>query len=446
MRILRSLLLAFWLTFLMLPSVSAQNDGVLWLTAEGAVTPAMSVYIQRGLHEAQTRGAQLVVLQLNTPGGQVSIMEDIVRALRASPLPVVVYVAPRGAMAGSAGTVITLAGHLAAMAPETAIGAASPVGPQGEDLEQTLEAKTKEILKAMARSLAEGRPPQAIRLIESTIDEARAVTAAEALQAGMVDIVAADRADLLRQLDGRQVTTAAGSVTLRTQGAAVQEMPHTITEQLLQLLTNPNIVFLLLAVGAQAVLIELSSPGGWVSGFVGVICLALAFYGMGILSVNWFGLVFIVTAFVLFLLDIKAPTHGALTVAGLGSFIAGALVLFNSPGTPDVQHVSVPLVVGTALVTAAIFFAAVTAAVRAHRRPVLTGRATLVGQRGEVRTALTPHGLIQAGGELWSAQLTDPAERAAPGEWVEVTGTQGLQLLVRKVQHGFIQEEHSAHE
>ena len=141
MRILRSLLLAFWLTFTVLPAVSAQNDRVLWLTAEGAVTPAMSVYIQRGLHEAQTRGAQLVVLQLNTPGGQVSIMEDIVRALRASPLPVVVYVAPRGAMAGSAGTVITLAGHLAAMAPETAIGAASPVGPQGEDLEQTLRSQ-----------------------------------------------------------------------------------------------------------------------------------------------------------------------------------------------------------------------------------------------------------------------------------------------------------------
>jgi len=446
MRILRSLVLACWLTFAVLPAASAQNDGVLWLTAEGAVTPAMSVYIQRGLHEAQTRGADLVVLQLNTPGGQVSIMEEIVRALRASPLPVVVYVAPRGAMAASAGTVITLAGHLAAMAPETAIGAASPVGPQGEDLQQTLEAKTKEILKAMARSLAEGRPPQAIRLIESTIDEARAVTAAEALQAGMVDIVAADRADLLRQLDGRQVATAAGSVTLRTQGAAVQEMPHTLTEQLLQLLTNPNIAFLLLAVGAQAVLIELSSPGGWVSGFVGVICLALAFYGMGILSVNWFGLVFILTAFVLFLLDIKAPTHGALTVAGLGSFIAGALVLFNSPGTPGVQHVSVPRVVGTALVTAAVFFAAVTAAVRAHRRPVLTGRASLVGQRGEVRTALTPRGTVQAGGELWSAELADPAERAAPGERVEVTGTRGLHLLVRKVHHEFIQEEHSAHQ
>ncbi|OGO48477.1 MAG: hypothetical protein A2Z30_05455 [Chloroflexi bacterium RBG_16_64_43] len=444
MRILRSLLLAFGLAFTVLPAVSAQNDVVLWLTAEGAVTPAMSVYIQRGLQEAQARGAELVVLQLNTPGGQVSIMEDIVRALRASPVPVVVYVAPRGAMAGSAGTVITLAGHLAAMAPETAIGAASPVGPQGEDLEQTLEAKTKEILKAMARSLAEGRPAQAIRLIESTIDEARAVTAAEALHAGMVDIVAADRADLLRQLDGRQVTTAAGSVALRTQGAAVDEVPHTIVEQLLQLLTNPNIVFLLLAVGAQAVLIELSSPGGWVSGFVGVICLALAFYGMGILSVNWFGLVFIVTAFVLFLLDIKAPTHGALTVAGLGSFIAGALVLFNSPGTPEVQHVSVPLVVGTALVTAAVFFAAVTAAVRAHRRPVLTGRGSLVGQRGEVRTALTPRGLIQTEGELWSAELTDPAEQAAPGEWVEVTGTRGLQLLVRKAQHGFIQKEHPA--
>ncbi len=446
MRILRSLLLACGLTFALLPSASAKSDVVLWLTAEGAVTPSMSVYIQRGLREAETRGAQLLVVQLNTPGGEVSVMEEIVRAIRASSVPVVVYVAPRGAMAGSAGTVITLAGHLAAMAPETAIGAASPVGPQGEDLQETLAAKTKEILKAMARSLAEGRPPEAIRLIESTIDEAHAVTAAEALQAGMVDIVAVDQADLLRQLDGRQVDTATGRATLRTQGALVEELPSTLTEQLLQLLTNPNIVFLLLAIGAQAVLIELSSPGGWVSGFLGVICLALAFYGMGILSVNWFGLVFIVTAFVLFLLDVKAPTHGALTLAGLGSFIAGALVLFNSPGTPEVQHVSVPLVVGTALVTAAIFFAAVTAAIRAHRRPVLTGRTSLVGQRGEVRAALTPRGMIQAAGELWSAELVNSTEHAAPGEWVEVTGTRGLQLLVRKVQHGFVQEEHPADE
>ncbi len=446
MRIVRSLLFSVLLSFVLLPSAAAQGQAILWLTADGAVTPAMSAYIQRGLQAAQTRGAELVVVQLNTPGGEVSIMEEIVRALRASPVPVVVYVAPRGAMAGSAGTVITLAGHLAAMAPETAIGAASPVGPQGEDLQQTLQAKTKEILKAMARSLAEGRPPAAIALIESTIDEAHAATAGEALETGMIDLVAVDRADLLRQLDGRQVTTTAGRITLHTSDIPVEDLPRTPTEQLLQMLTNPNIVFLLLAVGAQAVLIELSSPGGWVSGFVGVVCLALAFYGMGVLSVNWFGLVFIVTAFVLFLLDIKAPTHGALTVAGLGSFIAGGLVLFNSPGTPAVLRVSVPLVVGTGLVTAAIFFTVIRVTIRAHRRPVLTGQGTLVGQRGEVRVPLTPRGTIQARGELWSAELADPTQRAAPGEWVEITGTRGLQLLVRKVEHGVNQEEHSPHQ
>ncbi len=446
MRIARSFLLSMVLSFALLPSAAAKGRAILWLTADGAVTPAMSAYIQRGLQVAQERSVELVVVQLNTPGGEVSIMEDIVRALRASPVPVVVYVAPRGAIAGSAGTVITLAGHVAAMAPETAIGAASPVGPQGEDLQETLQAKTKEILKAMARSLAEGRPPEAIRLIESTIDEARAATAAEALQTGMIDMVAADREDLVRQLDGREVTTALGRITLQTRDLPIEDLPRTPVEQLLQLLTNPNVVFLLLAVGAQAVLIELSSPGGWVSGFVGVVCLALAFYGMGVLSVNWFGLVFIVTAFVLFILDVKAPTHGALTVAGVGSFIAGGLVLFNSPGTPAVLRVSVPLVVGTALVTAAIFFTVITVTIRAHRRPVLTGRETLVGLRGEVRTPLTPRGTIQARGELWSAELADPTQRAATGEWVDITGTRGLQLLVRKGAHGVIQEEHPSHE
>jgi membrane-bound serine protease (ClpP class) len=261
-----------------------------------------------------------------------------------------------------------------------------------------------------------------------------------------VDFIAQDRQDLLVQLDGFTVQLASGERTLETTDAAITEVRPSLIEQLLTILTNPNIVFLLLAVGAQAVLIELSSPGGWVSGFVGVVCLALAFYGMGVLSVNWFGLVFLVTAFVLFLLDVKAPTHGALTVAGVGSFIAGGLVLFNSPGTPAVLRVSVPLVVGTALVTAAIFFTVITVTIRAHRRPVLTGRETLVGLRGEVRAPLTPRGTIQARGELWSAELADPAQRAATGEWVEVTGTRGLQLLVRKVEHGVKQEEHTSHQ
>ncbi|OGO11575.1 MAG: hypothetical protein A2Z66_02500 [Chloroflexi bacterium RBG_13_66_10] len=184
--------------------------------------------------------------------------------------------------------------------------------------------------------------------------------------------------------------------------------------------------------GVQAVLIELSSPGGWVAGFVGFVCLALGAYGLGILPVNWFGLAFLIIAFVLFIVDIKAPTHGALTVAGVGSFILGALVLFNSPGTPEFQRVSVPLVVGVGIVTAALFFVVVTFAIRAQRRRVATGIEALIGRVGEARGELNPSGMVQVAGELWSAEV-EPGSTSIPGgARVEVVGVDGLRLRVRK--------------
>lgn len=409
----------------------AESHTALVLTADGPVTATMAEYIQRGIRTAERDGAEVLIIQLNTPGGAVDLMNQIVRSIRASTVPVVVYVSPRGAIAGSAGTVITLAGHASAMAPETAIGAASPVGGQGEDLDETLDSKVKEILKAEARSLAANRSPEAIRLAEATIEEARAATAAEAQEVGLVDFVAVDVPDLLRQLNGRTVELSTGPRTLATADASSVALEMNLLEEALHLLTNPNVVFLLLAVGAQALLIELSSPGGWVAGFVGVVSLALAFYGLGVLPVNWFGLVFVGAAFVLFILDIKAPTHGALTATGIASFIVGALILFNSPGTERFYQVSVPLVVGTAVVTAGLFLTVVTFAIRAQHRPIRAGVEALVGQVGEVRQALTPQGTVQVAGELWSAETLDRSVTVDVGKKVEVVGVQGLRLKVK---------------
>jgi membrane-bound serine protease (ClpP class) len=335
-------------------------------------------------------------------------------------------------MAGSAGTVITLAGHAAAMAPETAIGAASPVGPQGEDIPQTEAAKVKEIMKATVRALAERRGPTAIALAQDTIESARAVSNTEAHQAGLVDFIAADTPDLLRQLDGFKVVTADGEHVLHTAGLPTRPLSLSIIEQLLQVLTNPNIVFLLLTLGVQAVLIEISSPGGWVAGFIGVVSLALATYGLGILPVNWFGIVFLALAFVLFFLDIKAPTHGALTVAGVASFITGALVLFNSPNVPSFQRVSVPLVVGTGLVTAAMFFVVVSFALRVRHAPVRTGVRPLIGRVGVARSPLGPNGTVQVGGELWSARLAEGEPPLPRGAAVEILGMDGIRLRVKR--------------
>ncbi len=434
-RILRIGLSLFLLCFL-LPTVSSlaktEQPLILVLTADGPVTPAMAEYLSRGIRTAEQRGAEMLVFQLNTPGGSITVMNEMVQDIRQSTVPVIVYVAPRGAMAGSAGTIITLAGHASAMAPETIIGAASPVGGQGEDLNETLAAKEKNALTATIETLMEDRPPEAVALAKQTVETAEAVPASQALQIGMVDYMAANLDDLLLQLNGHNVKVNDEVRTLHTQAAQVQELPISFIEQLLLLLTDPNIVFLLITIGAQAILIELSSPGGWVAGFVGIVSLALAFYGLGVLSVNWFGLVFLILAFVLFILDIKAPTHGALTAAGVGSLITGALVLFNSPGTPTFQHVSVPLVVGVSLVTAATFFVVVSFGIKAQRAPISTGQESLVGRSGIARSALNPNGQVQVASELWSADLAEGEAPIEKGERVLVTRVDGLRLIVKK--------------
>jgi membrane-bound serine protease (ClpP class) len=402
----------------------------MMIKTEGALTPSMLAYLQRGISSARDRGAVALIFQINTPGGSVDLMNKMVEEIRGSSVPVVVYVAPRGAIAGSAGTLITLAGHIAVMAPETSIGAASPVGAQGEDIGATMESKVKEILKATARNLTTRRGSKAVELAEATIESAKAASAQEALDAGLIDFIATSTDDLLRQLDGRTVEVEGRTFQVRTTGAALVEVPASFIEQLLQLLTNPNLVFLLLAIGVQAILIELSSPGGWVAGFIGVVCLLLATYGLGVLPVNWFGILFIVLAFILFILELKTPTVGALTAAGIGSFIVGALVLFNSPGVPTFQRVSIPLVVGVSVVTGLSFLVVISIALRAQRTPIKAGRETLVGQIGTVRSDLSPVGTVQVGGELWTAEHAEgvPIKK---GTKVMVESVQGIRVKVR---------------
>ncbi len=429
----RLLVILFLALFLLQPLRAAAAGGtVLVLTIDGPITPATQEYLSRGIQTAGLDGAEMVILQLNTPGGGLDPMQKMVEAMRASTIPVIVYITPRGAWAGSAGTIITLAGHAAAMAPETAIGAASPVGSQGEDLSTTEKAKTTEIMDATVRSLAGWRGTEAVALAQATIDSAKAVSAQEALAAHLVDFIATDLNDLLRQLNGFTVQLADGPRTLQTSGAVQQPLPMSLIEQLLQFLIDPNIVFLLLALGVQALLIELTHPGAWVPAVIGVTSLALAAYGLGILTVNWFGLIFIVMAFVLFIVDIKTPTHGALTAAGVASFIIGALVLFNSPGTPRFQRVSIPLVISVGVFIGLIFAVILGYALRAQLRPVITGQESLRGRTGIAMTDLTPEGHVRAAGELWSAEALDGAGKIHKGDPVIIVRVEGLSLKVKK--------------
>jgi membrane-bound serine protease (ClpP class) len=415
--------------------VIAQSDApvVVSMNFNGPLTPVWRTYLQRGVDQAVNLDADLIVIEVNTPGGSVEIMNNLIQQILASPVPVAVYVAPRGAMAASAGTLIVLAGDYAAMSPGSVIGAASPVGAQGEDIDATMEAKTKEILKASARALAERRGADAVALAESSIQDAKAASANEALAVNMVDFIAKDVNDLLAQIDGQTYDMDGNKVVIHTANAQVVVVKATFIENLLGALVNPNIVFVLLSLGVQAILIELSQPGGWVAGFFGAILLALAGYGLGILPVNWFGLVLIGISFILFILDIKAPTHGALTVAGVVTFIIGALVLFNSAQMPVFGRVSVPLVIGMGVFTGATFFTLVMIAVRAMKTPVITGQSALVGRSGMAVTEINPTGIVQVAGERWSAKLAEGENPIKVNEQVEVVRTEGLKVVVKKV-------------
>lgn len=429
------LLLLFALT-LLLPRQTARGQDstpeVIVMDVSGPVAPAMKLYIERGLQYADQRKAALVVMRLNTPGGSVATLTEIISLIRTSPVPVAVYVTPRGAMAASAGTLITLAGHASAMAPETMIGAASPVGSQGEDIDTTMETKVKEVLKASARELMLERSPEAIRLAENMIDNAQAVSSSEAVKIGLVDFQVSSLDELLAKLDGHKVKVLGQEQTLRLAGASQESVPQSLIELALQYLTDPNLVFLFLSAGIWAIILEISSPGGWIAGFTGAVLLLLATFGLGILPVNWFGLLFLGLAFVLFILDIKAPTHGALTVAGSVSFIAGALVLFNSVRVPGIPTISIPLVIGTGLFLAASFFAILTLALRAQAVPVLTGRQTLIGRVGVVKQAISPKGKLQVGGELWTARLAEGEAPIPLDERAQVLALDGLHLIVKK--------------
>ncbi len=426
------------LVVLLMPLVGVQagngtNGTVLLLDMQGPLTPVLVEYLERSIERAENIGAEAIIIQLNTPGGSTNLMDSMVSLIRESHVPIIVYVSPNGAMAGSAGTLITLASHVAAMAPETVIGAASPVGSEGEDVGETMETKLKEVYRAQVRSLTKDRPPEATALAEDMIENAKAVSAQEALDIGLIDLIVRNIYELLNALDGRTVVVAGESWVLQTADAEVITIQQSFIEKLLQLLTNPNLVFLLLSIGVQAILIEISSPGGWVAGFLGTVCIALAIYGLGILPVNWFGIIFLILAFILFIVDVKAPTHGALTATGVGSFIAGALILFNSVRLPGVPRISIPLVIGTGIVLAVSFSVIVSFAIRALHAPARMGKQILVGKSAVVRTPLNPRGLVRVGGELWSAELVEGEEgQVKEGETVIVVEADGLQLKVRR--------------
>jgi membrane-bound serine protease (ClpP class) len=425
------LLLLLAATLLNATGASAQAGRVLVLEIDGPVTPVMLSYIGRGVDEAEARDAEALVVVLDTPGGSVTLMEEVVKVIRSATVPVVVYVSPPGAMAASAGTVITLAAHVAAMAPETSIGAASPIGGEGQDLGETSEKKAKEILKAQARGLARRRGEEAVAWAEQAIEEAKAASASEALALGVIDLIATDLNDLLAQLEGFTVTVMGEERVLHTAGTPIEELPMSPLEELMHTIADPTIAVILMTVGLNALIYEFAAPGGYVAGVVGVICLGLGLYALGVLSVDYTGLIFIALAFVLFLLEIKAPTHGVLTAGGIASFVFGAVLLFQS------SSFEVPWggIVGMAALTGGFFAFVVAKAIRAQSWRVTTGGEALIGALAVARTDLDPEGSVFLKGEYWNA-VSESGVTIHKDSPVKVTGREGFRLSVRPEDSG----------
>ncbi|MHB8376358.1 MAG: NfeD family protein [Dehalococcoidia bacterium] len=398
------------------------------LTANSEVNPVMQRYIDRGIGAAERSSAKAVVIRLDTPGGLSDSMDKIVQRIQSAKVPVIVYVAPSGARAASAGTFITLAAHIAAMAPATNIGAAHPVSASGGDIGGTLGTKVENDAAAKARAIAEAHGRNA-DWAEAAVRQSVSAPVSEAVQKHIVDYEAININDLLTKADGRTVTVNNHPVTLSGLASAPRVTDNmTLIERMLLVLSDPNIAFLLLTLGGLGLLIELIHPGIFFPGVFGAIALILAFFVLGTLPVNWAGVALIGLAFALFAAEVYVGGFGALGVGGAVSLVAGGLILTSS-SNPEFQ-VSRSLVVGMGVAVAAFFLMVVTTLLRARRMPATLGVQAMIGRRAIARSDLAPQGFVFLEGERWKAVAEDGPIRR--GEAVVVTAVRGLTLTVRR--------------
>lgn len=398
---------------------------VLAIKMEGIITPSAADYIIRAIKQADREVAQALVIELDTPGGLDLSMRSIIKEMLAAERPIIVYVSPSGGRAASAGAFITLAAHVAAMAPGTNIGAAHPVNIGGE-MDKEMSKKVTNDAAAYIRTIAEQRGRNA-QWAEDAVRKSVSATEKEALKLKIIDLVADKLDDLLVALDGREVTTARGKVILHTKGVEVSRLEMGLRDKILKVISDPTIAYILLILGLAGLYFELSTPGAILPGVLGGICLILAFYAFQTLPINYAGLLLILLAIILFIAEVKVTSYGMLAVGGIVAMILGSVMLIKSP--EPFMRISLTAILGTTAVTAAFFIFVVTMALRAQRQKTTTGAEGLIGQIGTVRTPLKPEGSVLVGGELWSAQCKEGAE---PGDKVRVRAVKGLMLFVSK--------------
>jgi membrane-bound serine protease (ClpP class) len=391
------------------------------------INPVSAEYIIESLKTAIQQGAQALIIELDTPGGLDKSMRLIIKEMLNSPIPIIVYVAPSGSRAASAGTFITLAAHIAAMAPGTNIGAAHPVAVGSGDMGKEMAEKVTNDAAAYIKSIAEQRGRN-VEWAEKAVRESISASETETLQHKVIDIIAVDLTDLLRQINGRQVTTVSGARTLHTDGAPLRRVEMSARQRLLSMLADPNVAYMLLMLGAAGLFFEISTPGVVLPGIIGGISLLLGLYALQLLPVNYAGLALITLAIILFIAEVKVTSYGALTIGGIVAMILGSLMLFEAP--PPLPGVSLWVVVPSTLLVAAFFLFLVGAALRTLAQRPYSGREGLIQQAGVALTPIDPkQGKVFVAGERWDAHSEELIE---PGSAVEVVQMDGMTLLVKK--------------
>lgn len=413
-------------------AASAVSSHVDVMVLNMEIDPASMRYLTSSIATAESDGAQALVIEIDTPGGDLDSMKAMVQAELGSTVPVISYVSPVGGRAASAGAFVTLAAQIAAMAPTTRIGASSPVDGSGGDIGSTLKQKIENDLVESLRGI-QGRYHRDFQDAELMVTQAASYSDATAINDHIVDLGATSLGSLLSQVNGQTVTLANGhSVTLQTQGASVQMLSEGVADSLYGFLIDPNVVFLLFILAMIGIYLEISHPGAILPGTVGGIALLLFLLGAGSLNPNWIGLGLMALSFVLLVLDLHVPTHGVLTVGAVISLIIGALLFFNSGGPYSGPQIDPWVVYTMAGVIALMSFALIAIIVRTHHKPVTTGPEAMIGASATALTPLTPEGRVSYGGENWAATLIDASSLDAGAE-VQVVSVNGLRLFVRPV-------------
>ncbi len=402
---------------------------VIVINADMAIHPPGADYINSGIEKAIEENAECLIIKLNTPGGLLKSTRVIVTQFLQSEIPIIVYVSPSGSQAASAGVFITMAAHIAVMAPGTNIGAAHPVTLQGTQDTVMMEKATNDAA-AFIRTISEKRNRN-INWGEDAVRKSLSITETEALELNVIDIIAKDINDLLEQVDGREVETSKGVKTLHTENAEVIILEMTFAQKLLSVLSNPNIAYILLMIGIYGIFFELYNPGALFPGIIGGICLILAFYSMHTLPVNYAGLALIILSIILFLLEIKIVSHGALTIGGVISLFLGSMMLIDPESILEAMEISMELIIFIVVLTSAFFIFAIAFGIKAQRKKPTTGTEGLIGEIGKTVTKLSPSGEITVHGEFWNAECLEG--EIEEGADVEVVVVQNLKLKVKKV-------------